>query len=115
MRNSRAMVVGICLAAATITVAAPAFSKKAASKQACPTGQAVFQQNCASCHAGGANSVNPQKPIAGSKKLASLVTFKAYLEHPQGHMPFYKHVIADKQVLQALYDYCKKLKPTAGA
>lgn len=74
-------------------------------------GSTVFKENCASCHAGGGNTVNEKKPLAGSSKLNSKISFKAYLENPNGHMPYYKHVISDKAALKALYEYCKTLKP----
>jgi mono/diheme cytochrome c family protein len=89
-----------------------AFGKKA--KHAV-SGEAVFRENCASCHAGGGNTVNPKKPVAGSDKLANRLLFKSYLENPVGHMPYYKHVVTDQKAVRALYDYCKTLKRGEGA
>ena len=73
-------------------------------------GEQIFQQHCAQCHAGGGNSVKPNRPLAGSKQLAALATFKAYLGHPPGHMPYYPDVVRDKPTIEALWKYCKRLK-----
>ncbi len=72
-------------------------------------GKEIFAQNCASCHQGGDNKVNPNKPVAGSDKLQTLAQFKKYLSGPPGHMPYYQHVVNDKKTLEALYSYCKGL------
>jgi mono/diheme cytochrome c family protein len=73
-------------------------------------GEQVFQQHCAGCHAGGGNTVKPNRPLAGSKELNSLATFKAYLSIPPGHMPYFKDVVGDRRTLTALWKYCKTLK-----
>ncbi len=73
-------------------------------------GQQVFQQHCASCHQNGDNKVNPNHPLAGSKELATLASFKNYLAAPPGHMPYYEHIVNDDATLRALYKYCKQLK-----
>jgi mono/diheme cytochrome c family protein len=78
-------------------------------------GQKLFASNCASCHPGGGNVVKPKQPVAGSPRLAALATFKAFLENPTGHMPYAKHIVIDKELLQALYEYCKTLKPAKQA
>ncbi len=77
------------------------------------SGEGIFKQSCQSCHPGGSNIVNASKPICGSSKLSTLAIFKAYLQAPVGHMPYYKHIIADKPALEALYKYCKTLKKGA--
>jgi len=81
-----------------------------AKKRVTPTGETLFKQSCASCHPGGGNVHKSEKTITNSKKLASIVTFKSYLELPPGHMPHYKHIVSDPQTLKALYDYCKTLQ-----
>jgi len=73
-------------------------------------GKQLFQQNCASCHQDGSNKVNPDHPVAGSKELATLASFKNYLKAPPGHMPYYQHIVNDDAILKALYNYCKGLK-----
>ncbi|CAN5640516.1 hypothetical protein BH10CYA1_BH10CYA1_13720 [soil metagenome] len=73
-------------------------------------GQSLFQQHCASCHQGGDNKVNPNRPVANSKVLITLASFKNYLKYPPGHMPYYQHIVSDDAVLKALYNYCKQLK-----
>jgi mono/diheme cytochrome c family protein len=72
-------------------------------------GKMVFEQNCASCHQGGGNSVNRDRPLAGSEKLQSMTQFKKYLNAPRGHMPFNPQVITDRKSIEALYKYCKAL------
>lgn len=79
-------------------------------KQKKNLGEQVFAQHCASCHADGGNAVKPSHPVAGSKQLATLATFKDYLSEPPGHMPYYEHVVNDRPTLEALYKYCKQLK-----
>lgn len=114
MNNKRFFTVACLLSVAASAAMAPdALSKKA--KRSPIDGAAVFKQNCQSCHVGGGNTVNPNKPLAGSEKLASQAIFKSYLETPLGHMPYYKHVVTDKATLEALYKYCKSLKPGKGA
>jgi hypothetical protein len=73
------------------------------------TGEVLFKQYCAECHLGGGNRVHENHPIAGSKTLASIVTFKDYLKSPPGHMPYYQSVVKNQRVLEALYKYCKAL------
>lgn len=73
-------------------------------------GQKIFASHCAECHPGGGNVRNPQKPVKGSKHLAALATFKAYLENPRGHMPYYAHISQNEEWLSALYAYVKALK-----
>jgi len=98
----------ILLAVLTIPAFAPSLANKETDSNA--RGEQIFQQHCATCHAGGGNSVKAKRPLAGSKQLASLATFKAYLSAPLGHMPYYHHVIDNPKILQALYKYCKTLK-----
>jgi mono/diheme cytochrome c family protein len=87
-----------------IVLSSPALAKKKID------GQNVFKQHCASCHAGGGNLVDEKHPIAGSKELANIATFKAYLSAPPGHMPFYQDVVNDEETLKALHKYCESLK-----
>lgn len=73
-------------------------------------GEKLFSNNCAACHAGGKNIIDPKKPVIGSKKLASKASFKSFIEVPNGTMPAFK-AIADKDTdLTALYNYVKGLK-----
>lgn len=104
-RNEITSVVVIAMLASAF---APSLAKKEADSK--PRGERIFQQHCASCHAGGGNSVNPKAPLAESKQLASLATIKAYLSAPPGHMPYYQDVVDNPETLKALYNYCKTLK-----
>ena len=87
---------------------APSLAKKKPEPES--RGEQIFQQHCASCHSSGGNRVNPKRPLAGSKQLATLATFKSYLSNPPGHMPYYQDVVGNKDTLEALYKYCKTLK-----
>jgi mono/diheme cytochrome c family protein len=98
----------ILVAVMTVSVVAPSLANKDTDSIA--RGAQIFQQRCASCHAGGGNSVNAKRPLAGSKQLAHLATLKAYLSAPPGHMPYYQDVVENPELLQALYKYCKTLK-----
>jgi mono/diheme cytochrome c family protein len=93
-----------------ISTLLPSNAKKNASRAV--DGKQVFEQHCASCHAGGGNRVHPHRPVAGSKQLATIAVFKGYLSEPPGHMPFYADVVNDEATLKALYDYCRTLKVT---
>lgn len=85
----------------------PSLAKKPAKAKV--SGEQAFKQYCASCHAGGGNSVNPKCPVAGSKQLASLALFKSYLSEPPGHMPYYQSVVTNPELLSALHKYCQSL------
>lgn len=73
----------------------------------------MFRQYCSQCHMAGENLVKPGRPVAGSPQLSSLAVFKAYLKAPPGHMRSYGEVVNDREMLKALYDYCKSLNPDA--
>lgn len=77
---------------------------------ASPNGEQIFKENCASCHNGGGNLVDPKKPIKGSAKLASEDKFKEYLLKPTGSMLAVPKIANDTPALDALYKYCKTLK-----
>ena len=82
----------------------------AAPNAAAPNGEQIFKENCASCHTGGGNLIDPKKPVKGSAKLASLGKFKDYLVKPSGSMPASPKIANDAATLDALYKYCKTLK-----
>jgi uncharacterized membrane protein len=74
-------------------------------------GKALFSDNCQSCHPGGQNSVYPKLPVKGSKRLASLAAFDAFVRAPTmpdgkaGDMPGYgKDALTSAQV-KDLYAY----------
>lgn len=73
-------------------------------------GEKLFNNNCASCHAAGKNTIDPKKPVIGSKKLASKSAFKSFLEVKNGMMPPFKGIAAKDEALTALYTYVKTLK-----
>lgn len=93
----------------TISVALCAFSGTTAASGAV-NGEQIFKDNCAGCHAGGGNVVDPKKPLKGSSKLGSQDSFKAYLLKPSGVMPPFPQIANDAASLEGLYKYCKSLK-----
>lgn len=88
----------------------PAGAQKGKSQKTPVSGEHIFKQHCASCHASGGNRIKATRPVAGSTQLASIVTFKNYLSAPPGHMPYYKNIVGNQKILEALYKYCKQLK-----
>jgi len=105
MQASRLCVYAIAVGA-SIALILPSMAKRPSKHL---SGEQVFKQYCASCHLGGGNRVKAHHPVAGSKQLATMATFKSYLSDPPGHMPYYQMVVKDEKTMQALYDYCKKL------
>nr|YP_009397963.1 cytochrome c553 [Gredgaria maugeana]ARW67149.1 cytochrome c553 [Gredgaria maugeana] len=65
-------------------------------------GEQVFSQNCAACHAGGNNSVNPKKSL----KLNDLNTYsknsfekiKYQVENGAGQMPPFSGHLSDEEI-----------------
>lgn len=98
----------VLVAIMAVSAFAPSLAKKDTDSKS--RGQQIFQQHCASCHAGGGNSVNAKRPLAESKQLATLATLKAYLSAPPGHMPYYQNIVENPEILKELYQYCKTLK-----
>lgn len=76
-------------------------------------GKAVFASNCQSCHGNGGNAIDPAYPLKGSKKLASLGDFSAFVRKPlmrdgsEGSMPPFGEDRLEEPELKALYDYVK--------
>ncbi|MCC7528203.1 MAG: c-type cytochrome [Candidatus Melainabacteria bacterium] len=97
--------VSICIfmAASTFSIAVP-------HANAAPDGMKIFTANCAACHAGGKNIMDPKKPIIGSKSIASIESFKAFLSKQNGKMPAYPKIVANEEALKALHAYVKTLK-----
>ncbi|MBY0548412.1 MAG: c-type cytochrome [Candidatus Obscuribacterales bacterium] len=96
----------LLLTIATFGAMLPVYAGKATP----PSGQQIFKQHCASCHANGGNLVHREKPLAGSAELTSIIRFKKYLSHPPGHMPYYQNLVGNDKMIKSLYDYCKTFK-----
>lgn len=77
---------------------------------AAPSGDKIFNANCAACHMGGKNMVDPKKPIIGSKVIATKESLKAYLSKQQGTMPPFPKIAENDEALTALHTYLKSLK-----
>jgi mono/diheme cytochrome c family protein len=74
-------------------------------------GKTLFEANCQACHAGGGNSIVAALPIKGSKRLAGIAGFEAFVRAPtmpngkSGDMPPYgTDALATAQV-KDLYAY----------
>jgi mono/diheme cytochrome c family protein len=77
------------------------------------TGEVLFQQNCAACHANGGNVINPQKPLKDGPSLKSFATFLPWIRKPVQPMPaFPPSTISDRQAKE-LYDYILAENKTA--
>jgi mono/diheme cytochrome c family protein len=80
-------------------------------------GQKLFTGNCTSCHPKGGNVVEASLPVKTSKKLATLVTFTAFIRSPAmpdgsaGSMPaFPADQVSDAQAGD-LYGYITSMVP----
>jgi mono/diheme cytochrome c family protein len=81
-------------------------------------GQKLYNGNCSSCHPKGGNVVEASLPLKTSKKLATLVTFTAFIRSPAmpngsaGSMPaFPADQVSDTQASD-LYGYITSMVPT---
>ncbi len=68
-------------------------------------GADTFNAHCRVCHQNGGNSITPNKPIKGSRKLRDFETFLAFIRNPASSMPsFSQGTISDKRAKE-LYEY----------
>jgi len=74
-------------------------------------GEKLYAANCASCHPGGGNVINPALPVVGSQQLKNLNAFTEFNRNPlkpdgsKGVMPaFTKEKIPDEQ-MKMIYQY----------
>ena len=86
----------LAMAALTFLWGAPAMAGDAAS------GASVFSANCAACHAGGRNVVNPQKTLQkGDLETYSMNTEEAIItqvKNGKSAMPAFAGRLTDKQI-----------------
>ena len=80
----------------------------AGQEQAFTSGSEVFAANCQACHPGGANVVDPTRPLKTSKKLASREAFVAFIRSPGGAMPPFGEELVSASQAQDLYLYVTK-------
>jgi len=77
-------------------------------------GESLFAANCRSCHAGGGNAIEPRLPVRGSRRLASLESFEAFLRAPSmpdgrpGAMPAFGADSLQADRVKELYDFVTK-------
>jgi mono/diheme cytochrome c family protein len=76
-------------------------------------GKALFADNCQACHSGGGNTIVSSLPIIGSKRMASLEPFQAFLRTPampdgkSGDMPAFGPDVLGPGQVKDLYAYLK--------
>jgi uncharacterized membrane protein len=74
-------------------------------------GKALFNDNCAACHPGGANVIVASLPIKGSKRLSDLDAFEKFLRAPtmpdgkEGGMPAFSDDALSSTQVKSLYDF----------
>jgi cytochrome c6 len=83
------------------------------SKAQAPDGQALFTNNCAGCHSGGGNTMNPAKPVKGSAKLTDAATFLGFVRNPGGGMPAYDEAALNNTDAETLRQYLLATFPAA--
>jgi cytochrome c6 len=72
------------------------------------SGEQLFKENCAACHAGGGNILNPKMPLKGAPLLKTFAAFLSQIRKPQPPMTaFPPSKISDRQA-RKLYDYILK-------
>jgi mono/diheme cytochrome c family protein len=88
-----------------------ATSSSAAAPAPFAAGKSSFEANCQSCHQGGGNSIYPKLPVKGSKRLASLASFEAFVRAPSmpdgkgGDMPAFGTDALTAAQVKDLYAY----------
>jgi len=75
------------------------------------SGSEAFAANCQACHPKGGNAVDPSLPLKGSRRLASLEAFTAFIRSPTmpdgspGSMPPFGQELISAQQAEDLYLY----------
>ena len=97
----------LCLTA-VILVAGFTFVSMTQGQAAPASAEQLFKEQCAACHAGGGNVVNPKMPLKGGALLQTFASFLSQIRKPQPPMPtFAPAQISDEQA-RKLYDYILK-------
>jgi cytochrome c6 len=68
----------------------------------------LFKEQCAACHAGGGNIVNPKMPLKGAPLLKTFATFLSQIRKPQAPMPTFSPAQISDEQAKGLYDYILK-------
>jgi len=77
-------------------------------------GEKLYAENCASCHPGGGNVINPALPVVGSPTLKDLNTFTKFNRNPvkpdgsKGAMPAYPGEKISDEEMALIYQYVTK-------
>ncbi len=69
------------------------------------TGAMIFESNCAGCHPGGGNALDPKKPIVDSITLSDYDIFKSFLRNPPSPMPSYPPDDLSAEQVRELFEY----------
>lgn len=97
----------LCLAAVIlVAVFTIAGMQQGATAPASP--EQLFKQQCAACHAGGGNVVNPKMPLKGGTLMETFATFLAQIRKPQPPMPTFSPAQISDEQAKGLYDYILK-------
>ncbi len=73
-------------------------------------GEAIYLENCESCHMMGKNVIKPGKDIVVSTKILTLEEFQNFLTKEHGIMPAFPNLAKDKKLSVPLYRFVKTLK-----
>jgi cytochrome c6 len=76
------------------------------------SGEQLFKENCAACHAGGGNIVNPKMPLKGAPLLKTFATFLSQIRKPQPPMTAFPPTKISEKQARKLYDYILKQNKT---
>jgi cytochrome c6 len=78
-------------------------------------GEALFATNCAACHAGGDNIIDPSKPVRGSAKINDFETFLVWIRAPKSPMTAFPAEQISEAQARELYRYVVETfaRPTA--
>jgi cytochrome c6 len=72
------------------------------------SGEQMFKEQCAACHANGGNILKPNLPLKGSPDLKTFAAFLSQIRKPQPPMPAFPPAQISDQQAQKLYDYILK-------
>jgi len=72
-------------------------------------GEKIFETHCVSCHPGGGNVMDPDKPLKTSHRLKDFESFVAFIRHPEEPMPTFSPAQVSDGDAKELYRYITKV------
>jgi cytochrome c6 len=72
------------------------------------SGEQLFKENCAACHVGGGNIVNPKMPLKGAPLLKTFAAFLSQIRKPQPPMTAFPPARISEEQARKLYAYILK-------